>query len=885
MSKTNKTFTNIVGGEVSPFMYARLDLASYSKSMAKIENFMVLPQGGARYRAGTNFVNFTKGMQDGVFIPFQFNASQSYVIEATQGFFRFYANNGVITGNDALVTAMTNASPGVFTTSAAHGFYVGQQITLSGMSGTNIVNGTTFTIAAASFAATTFSLLTYPGGIAFNTTSIGTLTPNGYADGIWNIAGITVANPAVVTVTSHPYANGDEVFISGIVDNTGASGMGLNGKFFIVQNVTANTFTLTDLFANAIRTDLGGSYVSGGTTARIYQIATPYNLADLPYLQYAQVGDTMYIVNQNYAPRKLIRFGNANWTLNTFSRTGTDPFTGAGNWPAAVCFDGNGRLLYGGTATNPATVFGSSSPSSGAPNYDDFTLGTAATNAVEFTLGSLSSGKADSIQWIAATDQFSIIGTFATVRSFYGAAPGQSITPTAVSAQSIGRYGAAYTLPVNIGFSMFYIQRANQILRSIEYDIYIQNYNTTNRNLVAEHLTYNGLRQLALQQGVPDIIYATLGDGRYLSLTFQAKENISGWARHFLGGNYNDSTGQTHARGNIRWLQTMARAAATDQLWFIVQRQANGQILYCVEYQTDYPVYPVRHDFYTGIKSTDDTAFANAVFESQKYACHLDMAFAYVGTQPGISANATLTPGAISGNNVIFTASNPVFVQGMVQQYLYGAYDFFGNGGGRAQITGFLSSTQVICNIVTAFPSTTALTPGDWLVTAQQLTGLDYLNGETLSVICDGGPDVNQLVGSGQIFTTAPASVIFAGYSYTGTLETLNIDSGGETGSAESKVRNINHVAINFFNSLGTQYGSDAYHLDTVYGKTYSTSSTTTGTSKFDRPTVPFSGIKYLPYTDSWKRTDKRVTIIQSVPLPCTILSLDIFMMTSDDPN
>jgi hypothetical protein len=273
VGRTNHVISNLVGGEISPFCYGRIDLPLYTKSLAKMENFLPLPQGGARYRPGTNFVHFTRRMQDAVFIPFQFNAAQSYLIEATQGFFRFYANQGVITGNDPLITAMTNASPGVFTTAVAHGFYVGQVVTLTGMSGTNIVDGTQFTVASTSFTATTFSLLTLPGGTPFNTTSIGTFVPNGHVVGQWAITGMTNTKPVTLTIPNHPFAVGDELFISGIVDQFNSNS--INGYFYLVSAVTtgaSGTVTLTDLFGNTIDATVLASYVSGGTAARVLEI-------------------------------------------------------------------------------------------------------------------------------------------------------------------------------------------------------------------------------------------------------------------------------------------------------------------------------------------------------------------------------------------------------------------------------------------------------------------------------------------------------------------------------------------------------------------------------------------------------------------------------------
>lgn len=886
MSKTNKPFTNTAGGEVSPFMYGRLDLPLYGKALAKCENFFIQPTGGARYRPGTNFVHFTRRMQDAVFIPFQFNAQQAYLIEATPGFFRFYNTSGVITGNDMLITAMTNANPGVFTVATAHNLVVGDAITLRGMTGTNIVDGTPFTINTVP-TGTSFTLKTVPGAAVFDTTSVGTLVPNGFATYVWNVTAMTAANPAVITIPNHLFAVGDELFFTGMQGDTS-----LNGKFFIIATVVGSGatagVTLTDLFGNSISTLGDPAYTSGGVVSRVYEITTPYKAADLPYLQFSQNANTVYIVNQNYAPMKLVRLANANWTIATFTRSGSDPFTGAGNFPACVCFDGNGRLLYGSTATNPQTIWGSSAPTAGGPQYDDFTFGTAATNAVQFTLGSTASGRADSIQWIGATEQFSVIGTFGTVRTLYGSAPGQPISPTAISAQSIGNFGAAFTLPLALGYSVFYIQRANQILRSIEYDIYISNYNTTNRNLVSEHLTYNGLRQITLQQGVPDVVFASLGDGRFLSLTVQAQENVSGWARHFTGGSFLNAQGSSVPHGNVRWMSAISRVSLTDQLWFIVQRRINNQTVYAVEYLTDFPIYPQRHDFYTGNKAIDDQAFENAMFEIQKYACHADMSLAYIGTSTGLNANASMTPGTgatVAGTtNVVFTAAPGVFDTTMGGRQIWEAYDALGNGGGRALISGVISSTQVACTILSPFTNLNAIPAGSWLLTASLISGLDYLNGETVSVICDGGPDISQVVVNGQIQTTSQASVIFVGYGYTGTLEWLNLDTGGETGTAENKARNVNKIGFNFYCSLGVNFGTSPYALDTINFKKWDK-------DQLDRPTVPFTGVRTVRYTDKWSKPNslsegnKRVIIIQNQPLPCNVLSIDVFVNTSDDPN
>lgn len=47
-----------------------------------------------------------------------------------------------------------------------------------------------------------------------------------------------------------------------------------------------------------------------------YEVATPYDEADLPFLQFRQIGDVIYLACEGYAPRKLTRVSETNWSLS-----------------------------------------------------------------------------------------------------------------------------------------------------------------------------------------------------------------------------------------------------------------------------------------------------------------------------------------------------------------------------------------------------------------------------------------------------------------------------------------------------------------------------------------------------------------------------------------
>lgn len=95
--------------------------------------------------------------------------------------------------------------------------------------------------------------------------------------------------------------------------------------------------------------------------------------------------------------------------------------------------------------------------------------------------------------------------------------------------------------------------------------------------------------------------------------------------------------------------------------------------------------------------------------------------------------NATLTPGATTGNGVTFTASVAVFTGGDVnRQIIYGA--------SRAAIQTVVSGTQVTADILDAFPNTSPIPIGQW-----------GLNGSPNAGTCD--PSIKEPVGANTTLT------------------------------------------------------------------------------------------------------------------------------------
>jgi len=141
---------------------------------------------------------------------------------------------------------------------------------------------------------------------------------------ILDITNITQANPGVLTYTGTDPANGDWFYVTGVEGMTE-----INNRYVQVSNVNAgaNTFELKDWFGNAINTTSYGAYVFNGDMQKVYEIASPYTVADLTNpeggcaLSIVQSGDVLYIGCEGYAPRTLTRSGNTSWAFATYSPT------------------------------------------------------------------------------------------------------------------------------------------------------------------------------------------------------------------------------------------------------------------------------------------------------------------------------------------------------------------------------------------------------------------------------------------------------------------------------------------------------------------------------------------------------------------------------------
>ena len=151
------------------------------------------------------------------------------------------------------------------------------------------------------------------------------------------------------------------------------------------------------------------------------------------------------------------------------------------------------------------------------------------------------------------------------------------------------------------------------------------------------------------------------------------------------------------------------------------------------------------------------------------------------------------------------------------------------------------------------------------------ITGLGYLNGQKVDVLADGIVMPQCVVTNGQI--TLPegymASVVQVGLPYTPMMQTMRLDGGSQTGTAQGMIKKINAVIIRVLNTLGIMVGP------TVNGPwAFTEFNERSLDTPMDQANPLVTGDTLITtWPDGYSR-DCYVTITQNQPLPMTITAI-----------
>jgi len=853
MARVAVELTNFTGGELSPRLDGRTDLTKYSSGCSTLENLVVYPHGSAARRPGSTFIAEVADSDNKTrLIPFEFSTTQTYMLEFSNLKMRVYKDKGAVLEGDKTIT------------------------------------------------------------------------------------GITQANPAVVTATSHGYSNGDEVLISGV------SGMTeVNGKRFLVADKTTNTFELQDKDGVDINSTSFTAYASGGVSNKVFELATPYTTAQLFDLKFAQSADVMYITHPEHEVEKLSRTGHTSWTLtdvdftkgpmqdaNTTDTTlnpgqsavgtgialvasattginggsgfqstdvGRFVFLNSGyakitavadttnatieiltalsgasataDWRLGAFSDTTGhpscvtffeqRLVFAGTTEQPQTIF--FSRSGDYENMDANIGGTVADDdAIIYTIAS---NQVNAIRFMTATRTL-IIGTAGGEFTVSGGGTDSAITPTNILIKKQSNHGSANVDAISVGNATLFLQRAKRKIRELAYNFDVDGYIAPDMTILAEHISEGGLTQIAYQQEPNQIVYATRNDGELVALTYQREQQVTAWHRHIFGGRFGNATITVTDFANIAdgTRIVLTKADGTTTTFTSATSATSGK----------FHTTSSNNQSATNLKTlidadSDFTATVSSNVVTITETSPLSTGFLTVTSLDDATRLTKTDEGKAVCESVavIPTDDTEYEVYVIVKRTINGATRRFVE---VLNVFDFDQTDNTSFNFLDSQLSYSGSA-------ATTISGLDHLEGQTVSVLADGASHPDKTVSSGSITLDRSALNVKVGLAYRSLLQTMRLNAGSQNGTSQGKTKRIYDITVRMFETIGVEVGPNLNDMERIPFRS--------SADLMDEGIPPFTGDKEVEFRGNYE-TDGFIFVRQTQPLPFTILSLYPRLTTND---
>jgi hypothetical protein len=633
------------------------------------------------------------------------------------------------------------------------------------------------------------------------------------------ITDITQADPAVVTTgVAHGYSDGDTVIINDVVGMTE-----VNGKRYIIANSTGTTFELTDIDGVDVDSTAFTAYGSAGTVERVYEIASPYTEAQLFDIQFAQSADVLFLVHRDVQQQKLQRFGDTNWLMESIDTVG-GPYQPI-NLDATHTMTPSATTGAGITVTS-STAFFNADMVGGLLRYGGLVSGVQGyVKIVGFTSTTIVT--ADVIATLDATtakDDWSM-GSFSVDAGF----------PSCVAFHEQRLwYGGTRLEPQTVKASV-----------TLEFENFTPGADDT------DALDY----QIATEQ-VNAIRWISSGRGLAIG--------TSGGA--FILSTGNDFTPITPTNVQVRretnFGSELIVPIIIGNFQYYIQR--GGRKLREFQYNFDIDRHKAfdmtllaEHVSETGFTQMDFALNPNSVVwivraDGQIAALTRQIDQEVIGwtrqisapTLAGVSCYESVASIPVGEDDQVWTSIKRT-INGTERRYIEFVQDL---DFGTDQENAFFVDSGLTYN---GAPETV-------------FTGLDHLEGETVSILADGAVIPRQTVTNGQITITTAASVVHIGLPYLSELELLRIEGGSQLGTSQGKTRRIYEVTFRFYKTSGGEAGERGTTDVIKFRKS---------SDPMNQPVPLFTGDKLFPYPKGYSK-DANIYLKQEQPLPMSVLAV-----------
>lgn len=513
---------NFSGGELSPTLSARYDVAKYAPGCFKMQNFIAQLHGGARYRPGTYMIEEMGA--PGIVVPFQFNSRDTHTLVLTDKAMRIVDGWGWIKKEENSTEPLIIETP--WLTEDLYDLHYKQ------------IGDIIY-----------FVHENYP---------VQKIMRTGLRD--WKVVEVKYTSDITPPVKD----------LAGVWNGQTEGSYTLNYKIASVSvkgevSVGSETIEVKQAYPNGdwVKDDhvvLEWSPVEGADSYNIYREEAGY---------FGLVG----VVTKNLKAPEKITFRDDNFKADTTDgiQEGNNPFKE--NYPSTLCFH-NQRLHFAASKKEPTKWWGSQ-----VGNFENFNKSRPLQDddLLEFVIAS---GKQDKIQWVESFGEL-LIGTEGAEYKVSGG-DGRTITPVSIDSKKQSSWGSARLQPIVVGTSVLHVQRQQSRVRDLFFSLEVDGYSGNDLSILAEHL-FDGytIKQWAYQQAPDSVIWAVRSDGVLLGMTYLKEHQIWGWHRHVTDGEFVSVAAVGGANGEDEVFFVVKRTINGSKRYFVEKlmpkwRESNG---------------------------------------------------------------------------------------------------------------------------------------------------------------------------------------------------------------------------------------------------------------------------------------------------------------------